>query len=37
MILFSLGLETLGIDSYDKNPIGADIDKVSSETFMKEA
>ncbi|KAK3736393.1 hypothetical protein QZH41_017914 [Actinostola sp. cb2023] len=31
------GLDTLGIEKFDKNPAGSDIDKISSETFLKEA
>ena len=30
-------LQTLGIQNYDKEPPGADIDKVSMEKFMREA
>lgn len=33
----TLGLETLGVESFDKNPLGADIDKISGDTFLKEA
>ncbi|XP_031566111.1 EF-hand calcium-binding domain-containing protein 10-like [Actinia tenebrosa] len=31
------GLSTFGIDSFDKDPPGADVDKINSETFTKEA
>lgn len=31
------GLETLGVYVFDKNPPGADVDKISSEVFLKEA
>ncbi|KXJ17422.1 EF-hand calcium-binding domain-containing protein 10 [Exaiptasia diaphana] len=31
------GLDTLGVERFDKNPSGADIDKISGETFLKEA
>ncbi|EDO49685.1 predicted protein [Nematostella vectensis] len=31
------GLDTLGVDKFNRDPPGADIDKITSETFLKEA
>ena len=36
-VFLSTGLETLGIKKYDKVPPGGDMDRISSETFLKEA
>lgn len=33
----STGLETLGVKKFDKEPPGGDMDRISSDTFLKEA
>lgn len=33
----STGLETLGVIKFDKDPPGADDDRISAEIFLKEA
>ncbi|CAH3038970.1 unnamed protein product [Porites lobata] len=34
---YKQGLETLGIKKYDNDPPGGDMDRISSESFLKEA
>ncbi|KAJ7363188.1 EF-hand calcium-binding domain-containing protein 10 [Desmophyllum pertusum] len=34
---YKQGLETLGVQKFDKDPPGGDMDRISSEIFLKEA
>lgn len=35
--VFFVGLATLGVKSFNKDPPGSDMDRISSEVFLKEA
>ena len=36
-IVFCTGLETMGVKKFDRDPPGGDMDRISAETFLKEA
>ena len=36
-IVFCTGLETMGVKKFDRDPLGGDMDRISTETFLKEA
>lgn len=36
-VVFYTGLETMGVKKFDRDPPGGDMDRISAETFLKEA